>query len=334
MDPFSHALLGAVSAHALARRNRKPAAFAGAAGALLPDADVLIGSAADPLLTLEYHRHFSHALPVAPLIALIAALAVWLIMRRRIPLSVLYPAAFVGVIGAALLDACTSYGVHLLWPFVEHRYAWNIIAVVDPVMTVLLFAGLVLALRVNAPARSRMTLAIALVYLGAGWVQRERAETLMLNTAQARGHLVERLEVKPTLGNLLLWRSIYLTGEQFIVDAARVGVLSPPHIYPGGAIARVTPAGAAQGLAVGHVQQRDIERFARQSDGFLVRHPDQPAVIGDIRYAMLADSVRPLWGIRLDPLRPASHVSFLTLRDHTAADRQRFIDMVLGRSLP
>ena len=73
MDPFSHALLGAASGHAAARSHRKAAALAGAAGALLPDADVLVPSASDPLLALEYHRHFSHALVISPLVALIAS---------------------------------------------------------------------------------------------------------------------------------------------------------------------------------------------------------------------------------------------------------------------
>ena len=42
-------------------------ALAGAA----PDLDVLIRSETDPLLALQYHRHFTHALLIAPLIGLL-----------------------------------------------------------------------------------------------------------------------------------------------------------------------------------------------------------------------------------------------------------------------
>ena len=35
-----------------------------------------------------------------------------------------------------LLDTCTSYGTHLLWPFSTTPMAWSIIAIVDPVFTV------------------------------------------------------------------------------------------------------------------------------------------------------------------------------------------------------
>ncbi len=40
---------------------------------VIPDMDVLIRSASDPLLAIEYHRHFTHALAFIPVGGLIAA---------------------------------------------------------------------------------------------------------------------------------------------------------------------------------------------------------------------------------------------------------------------
>jgi inner membrane protein len=331
MDPLSHVLLGAASGHALARSHRKAAALAGATGALLPDADVFIPSGSDPLLTLEYHRHFSHALALSPIVALLAAGLAWLLFRRRAPYTVLYGAGLAGVVSAILLDACTSYGVHLLWPFREERYAWSIVAVVDPVMTLILLTGLVLAMRADSARRARITVLCATAYLGLGWIQQQRAEALIAQTASARGHPVIRTEVKPTLGNLVLWRSIYQHGNDYVVDAVRAGIFSGPRVYPGAAVAALGPGQLRPPLPPGSVQARDVERFRRESDGFLVRHPDRPDVIGDVRYAMLPDSVRPLWGIRLDPAQPDRHVEFLAMREFTRADRERFVAMLLGR---
>jgi inner membrane protein len=330
MDPASHALLGALCGRGVARGHGRAAMLAGAAGAMLPDADVLIRSASDPLLVVEYHRQFSHSFTVAPLGALLAAGVVWLMLRRRSPFGALYWAALAGFLSAILLDACTSYGTQLLWPFTDARYAWRVISVVDPLMTFLLLAGTVAALRADSAAWARLTLLAALLYLGCGWAQRERATAAMMELAASRGHAVERIEVKPTLGNLLLWRSVYLHNDRFVVDAVRVGPFSSPAVYAGGAVKRIAPQDLTPPLPADSVQARDVARFARLSEGFLARHPERPEVIGDVRYAMLPDSVRPLWGIAIDPARPDRHVEFLTFRDFTAQDRRRFLAMLRG----
>ena len=70
MDPLSQASIGAAAAQALSRRtNLRTALWVGALGGFLPDADILIRSSEDPLLSLEYHRHFTHALVFIPLVA-------------------------------------------------------------------------------------------------------------------------------------------------------------------------------------------------------------------------------------------------------------------------
>src|SRR5687767_10225739 len=115
MDPVSHALLGAAGALAIARSNLRLAALAGAAGALLPDIDVLIASDTDPLLQLEYHRQFTHSFAAAPIGAFLAAAVLWLLFRKRATLPQLYVPALAGYVSALLLDACTSYGTQLLW---------------------------------------------------------------------------------------------------------------------------------------------------------------------------------------------------------------------------
>src|SRR5687767_9431650 len=331
MDPLSHALLGAASAQSFGRSHRGIAALAGVAGAWLPDADVLIGSGADPLLTLEYHRQFTHSLAAAPVGALIAAGVVWLIVRRRIALPQLYWPALAGYVSALLLDACTSYGTQLLWPFAQTRFAASVVAVVDPVVTVTLLVCVVIALRSASARAARVALVLVLIYFGFGWVQRERAEAFVARAAADRGHAIARHEVKPTLGNLLLWRSVYVTGSEFVVDAVRVGILSPPVLYRGGAVRRVQPIDLVPPLSINSVQAQDLVRFAKVSEGFLARHPSRPNVIGDVRYSILPDGTVPLWGIAVHAERETEHVEFRTFREFTADDRSRFSAMLLGR---
>lgn len=330
MDPLSHALLGAASGQSVARRSGRIAAVAGALGALLPDADVLIGSDTDPLLALEYHRQFTHSVAAAPVGAFIVAAVLWLLMRRRAAFGNLYVSALAGYVSALLLDACTSYGTQLLWPFSDRRFSASIVAVIDPVVTLVLLAGVAIALRSSSAKAARTSIAIVVAYLGFGWVQHERAESLIARTAAQRGHTIVRHEVKPTLGNLLLWRSIYLAGDDFVIDAARVGILSRALLYPGGSVRRIRPIDLVPPLSLNSVQAADVVRFAQVSDGYLARHPSRPNVIGDVRYSILPNSTEPLWGIALHAGRENEHVEFRTFRDFTKEDRQRFFAMLRG----
>jgi inner membrane protein len=330
MDPVTHALLGAAGGFVATRARSRIAALAGAAGALLPDIDVLIGSDSDPLVTLEFHRQFTHSIFAAPFGALIVAAALWFAFKRRHEPVPLFIAAFAGYVSAILLDACTSYGTQLLWPFSDRRFAASIVAVIDPVVTVILLAGVISSLRSATARAAGISIALTVVYLGFGGLQRERAMSLVERTAAERGHPIREHTVKPTLGNLVLWRSVYLTDRQYVVDAVRVGLFSTPVVYAGGAVRRVEPIDLVPPLTLNSIQAADVVRFARVSDGWLARHPSRPNVIGDIRYSMLPNETRPLWGIEIHPEIEETHVDFHTFRQLTGHDRQRFFAMLRG----
>ena len=120
MDPLTHTLLGASFGYfGFGRRlGRATAAGVGALAGAAPDLDVLIGSAADPLIAVEYHRHFTHALPFAPVGA---ALVVGLLLvyrpwreRWRGHLGAVWACALAAWVSHCLLDSATSYGTQLM----------------------------------------------------------------------------------------------------------------------------------------------------------------------------------------------------------------------------
>jgi inner membrane protein len=333
MDLLTQGLLGAACAVSVARRPElRPALAIGFFAGMLADADVLIRSSSDPLLTLEYHRQFTHALLFIPFGAAFAALLCWLPARRRLQPRRIYLYAFFGYLPSGLLDAFTSYGTQLLWPFSDARIAWNAVSVVDPLFSLALVTGLLVGALRQRPAAARIGLAIALLYLGAGLLQRERAEAFAAEIAAARGHPVERLQAKPTLGNLLLWRIIYLSGGHFHVDAVRVPPWGASRHYPGGALPQFDPADL-EALPADSLLRQDVERFAYFSDGYLAWHPQRPEVLGDVRYAMLPNDLQPLWAIEIDPARPDAHTPFLTFRSFSPDQRRAFMAMLLGREL-
>ncbi len=331
MDFVTHAALGAAAAGSIApARHLRAAALTGALAGALPDVDILITSSEDPLLNLEFHRHFTHSLVFVPVGAAIAAVLVWLLARRRIGIGTLYPWAFVGYLLAPLLDACTSYGTHLLWPFSTQPIAWSIIAVIDPLFSLAVFVPLLLALVKIRPGFARMAILLAAIGLAHAGIQRERAERHAIELAASRGHAPERLLVKPTLGNSTLWRSLYVREGSIHADAIRLGPFGGARTYPGESAPLINPE-RDLGLPADSRTRRDVARFVRFTDALVVRHPSRTELIGDARYAMLPTSIEPLWGIAIDPSAPDAPVRFETTRRLTPELRRRFLDMLLGR---
>lgn len=334
MDIVSHAITGAlVNATAFPAHLRRPAALVGAVGACLPDLDVLIRSASDPLLVLEYHRHFTHSLFFAPIASALATLLLWPLFRRRIGGQALYIAVLLGYVSACLLDVFTSYGTHLLWPLVQVPIALNMIAVVDPVFTLLISLGLAFALWQQSSVGHRrwlrgLGLLAAAAYLSVGALQLQRAEGAALEWAKKQHVDVHGMLVKPTMGNVLLWRGIISTDETFQAIAVRPG-LRATHIYPGDSIARLQPENLD--LPENSRALRDINRFYIFAEGYLVQFPGEPHAFGDVRYAMLPTSVTPLWGIQIDKNNPAGDTEFFTRRDTSAATRETFLQMLAGK---
>ncbi|MDH5649247.1 MAG: metal-dependent hydrolase, partial [Gammaproteobacteria bacterium] len=84
MDIITQGTLGCVLAQSAARPGEiRQASIIGALSGLLADADVLIRSSEDPLLTIEFHRHFTHSVFFIPFGALIAALIIWPFVKRH-----------------------------------------------------------------------------------------------------------------------------------------------------------------------------------------------------------------------------------------------------------
>ena len=329
MDPLSQGVLGVAAAQAVGKKPQaRRAAFMGLVAGLAPDADVFITSATDPLLSLQFHRQFTHALAFIPIGALLVALVLHPIMgRRALRFRTTYLSCLAGYATHGLLDACTSYGTQLLWPFSDLRVAWNNISIIDPLFTVPILLLVMLGIWRRSPVLARCALLWAVAYLLLGVVQRDRAAAIGYDVAATREHAVTRLSAKPTFGNLLVWKIIYEAEGMFYVDAVRVG-LGSRH-YPGTAIAKLDTARDLPWLQLGTQQARDVERFRWFSGDYLALAGDN--TITDIRYSLVPNEIEGLWGITLSPrAAPHEHVRSVGGRTVTAGKWQAFRDMLLG----
>ena len=333
MDLLTQGLLGGALALAGAdKKEARSAAVTGFAAALLADADVFISANNDPLLNVEFHRHFSHALIFIPVGALIATLLLWPLLRKRLAFKRIYCYAFLGYATAGLLDACTSYGTQLLWPFSDMRIAWSIIAIIDPIFSLLLVIALVAGFKYCKPTAARIGLTLAGVYLLLGLWQHHNALQVAIELAEQRGHKLQRIIVKPTIANLVLWRSVYQSNGRFYADAIRVG-LSGDRIYPGDSAPIFELARDRPGLDRESVLARDIGRFSRLANDFVITDPGRTNVLTDIRYSMLPNGIAAMWGIDLNVASAQHHAKFEVYRDRPDGARDLFLAMLLGRDL-
>ena len=331
MDPVTHGLIGATLSVSFSdQKSLRPAALLGATAAMLPDLDVLIDSASDPLLQLEYHRQFTHSLLFVPVIAVIATLLWWWLLKKRISFRQAYAFSMIGAATAGLADVFTSYGVKLLWPFAPTLFSWNLIAVFDPLFSL----GLVIALEFSAYLKQR-----GAARYGIGWLtfylvfalgQQVRAQNAAESLAHQRGHHPQKVIVKPTIANELLWSIRYVDSDTLYADGVRLMPFAKPLIYEGQSVPLLNWQRQYRELD-GRTLYNDIARFDALSNGLLIAHPEREDIIGDGRYAMLPTSVEPLWGIEVDTTSPGQHVKFRTFRDASAEVRNQFLDMLLGR---
>lgn len=332
MDFVTHGLLGSVVALTTKSKARAQVALCGAVGAVLPDADVLINSATDPLLVLEHHRQFSHSLFVAPVGALLGSLLLAVlfklpVLRRQLPWHWVYLVTLAGYLSAILLDLCTSYGTALLWPFYP-PVALSIIAVVDPIFTFILLATVAGSCFWRRAGIAKVGLGIALFYLLVAQLQQLRATAVAVDLANSRGTESQKLIVKPTMGNIVLWRALTIADGEIRADAIRVG-LGSPKVYHGEQRKLLQPADWSP-LPPNSAARRDTVRFYALSDELLVRHPENPNMIGDARYSMLPTSTSPIWGIVIDPASPNQGAVLFTRREFTPLMRRDFVNMLRG----
>jgi len=150
MDTVTHALSGALLAMALAPRAARPGALsrrariaAGAAAAAFPDSDFAL-RAADTLTYLNLHQGVTHSLILMPVWAWLLALLFAQAARPHYRWPAFYGIAVLGIAIHIGGDVVTAYGTQLLAPFSGTRFSWPLLFLIDPYVTAILVAGLVL----------------------------------------------------------------------------------------------------------------------------------------------------------------------------------------------
>jgi inner membrane protein len=334
VDPLTQGVLGAALPQAAS--DKETVALAGLLGFLAgmsPDLDVLIRSAEDPLLFLEYHRQFTHSLIFIPFGGFLCAAFFYLMLTRcrKLGFAKTYTWCTLGYATHALLDACTTYGTMLFWPFSDARIAWNTISIIDPLFTLPILVLVVGAGLAKRPALAKIALCWGLFYMSLGAWQRNEAQQMGWAIAQERGHSPIRLEAKPSFANILVWKVVYETSDKFYIDAVRTGPF--PQVFAGDSLNKLNIDRDLPWLDNQSQQALDVERFRWFSNGFVAVDPKQPNRVIDIRYSMVPNEINPLWSIELHPgADDDKHANYLTHRDMSEQSTAKFKRMLFGES--
>jgi inner membrane protein len=331
MDPISQGTVGAALAQSTANKNNIiKIGIIGFLAGLAPDLDVFIRSSTDPMLSLEYHRQFTHSLFFIPFGALIVTLVIFPLVKKSLSLKTVYVASFFGYTTHGLLDACTSYGTLLFWPFSNERVTWNNISVVDPIFTIPVLVLVATAIITRKLLFSFFAIGWMTFYLLLGFVQYERAFLVANDLAHSRGHTPERLTLKPSFGNLILWKSIYQYEENFYVDAIRTALSSTWCL--GESIRMFDYQYHLPNLDIDSQQRKDIERFRWFSQDYL-GFDYEKSLVTDVRYSMVPNQIAPMWGLVIDVQKSKNeHAIWWTSRTLEQSQLDMFKDMLIGKT--
>lgn len=323
MEPVTHLLTGAVLSRTGFHRKTALATLTMTLAAEMADIDMLAyfrGSAQGFIA----HRGITHTLVAVPFLAALTVGVVWLgdvgwqslrrSRNRPAPRlrrwGLLYGLACLAGLSHLLLDVTNNYGLRPFYPFSSHLYAWDLVFIFEPLMTLALLAALVLpplfALvteeiggRKKAP-RGRGAAIAALVFIVMLWAVRgveHRRALASLNALEYHGRPAIRVAAFPYPVNPFRWAGVAEISNAYVsmnVDSFD-GVVDPDNRARTYYKPRPTRASeAAEQTALGVAYMRwarfplvETERLSGPAGGYLVH-------FSDVRFLYPGSSRKPL----------------------------------------
>ena len=221
MDSLTQIVLGAAVGEAvLGKKIGNKAMLYGAIAGTIPDLDVFASFFTDKVTALYIHRGFTHSIVFSVLFAPILA---WIVSRYEKykdfkNWTLLF---FLSFVTHPILDAHTTWGTQLFWPF-DIRLAFKNIFVIDPLYTLPFLVFLIFAMTQKRTSEKRrfynkMGLIISSSYLVLTlllkWIAFNQFETAL----KTQNIAYSEIDTRPSPLNTILWSANVQTEDSFLL---------------------------------------------------------------------------------------------------------------------
>ncbi|WP_442846651.1 metal-dependent hydrolase [Leeuwenhoekiella sp. H156] len=223
MDSLTQIVLGAAVGEAvLGKKVGNKAMLYGAIAGTIPDLDTLVGKFLDPLTAIEIHRGISHSIvfsiAMAPLLG-------WLVSKIHTKAQATWKdwswLFFWGLITHPLLDAHTTWGTQLFWPF-DLRLAYQNIFVIDPLYTLPFLIFLILAMRLPKTSSkrrkwNRLGLIVSSVYMLLTLILKGISYQKFTDALEEQNIEYTAIDTRPAAFNTILWYANVDVGDAYLL---------------------------------------------------------------------------------------------------------------------
>lgn len=221
MDSFTQIVLGAaVGEAALGKKVGNRALLYGAIAGTIPDLDILSGFFVDTVTALEIHRGVTHSLVFAVFGGIFFG---WLVSlwEKKVNWKQWSWLFFLAFITHSWLDAHTSWGTQIFWPF-GYQVSFRNIFVIDPLYTIPFAIFLLLAWisPVGSSKRARynwLGIGISCTYMLLTIILKFVTYNKFVQTLDERQIAYSTIQTKPSPMNTILWTANVQTEDSFLI---------------------------------------------------------------------------------------------------------------------
>lgn len=284
MDSVTQIVLGAAVGEAtLGKTMGNKAMLYGAIAGTIPDLDVLSSSFVDTVTALEIHRGFTHSIFFS---VVFGALFAWLtsLYEKRANFKQWYWLWFMCLITHPFLDAHTTWGTQLFWPF-DIRLAYKNIFVIDPLYTLPFLICVVWAAFLKRGSTKRIKinnigLIVSSSYMVLTLILKSITYFKFTNALKEQDISYKAIETKPSPFNTILWTAnvevedAFLIGDYSFFDTKPIQFYSHPKNH----------------AALGALKNTDkIQRLIAISNGwYAISEKDNNIYFNDLRFGLLS----------------------------------------------
>lgn len=256
----------------------------GAVAGTIPDLDVVWRFLTDTITATEMHRGFSHSIVFS---VLAAPLFGWIVHQIKKRPDVGWKGwswlFFLGLFTHPLLDAFTTWGTQIFWPF-DWRVAFNSIFVADPLYTIPFLVCVIIAAFKKRGSLSRKRINQLGIYLSTGYLAltlflKWAAHTKIEKALEAQNITYTEISTRPGVLNTILWNAnvdtqqAYLIGDYSFFDSQDPVFRSYPK---------------NRNLSKEIDQTRGVQRLITISDGWYITSKENDQwYFNDLRFGLI-----------------------------------------------